>query len=312
MKLISFDENRTALGTILSGHADIEIGDSTALNTFEVQGMDESVKYIAIIGEEYGGVIERSDDGTEYTRTGHTWRGLLTQWVIEPPAGADYYVVSGDLNTIVGNIVTPILGGFFSADSVEIGVTVNNYQFPLHCTVLGGLMGLCEAYGCKLHIRNTIENGVLKVVVSAKVAVHKILEETAFSATITVSEMGINHLVCWGKGELQERLRKDLYLQPDGSVTYNQYYTGFKERQASYENSSYETEEAFINYGINRLTELASFTKMTISHVSADADVGDYLLAKKGNIVVEQPVIRKILIFSDGTFTEEINIKGQN
>ena len=312
MKLISFDENRKAIGTVLSGYADIEIGDSTALNTFEVQGMDESVKYIAVIGDEYGGIIERSDDGTEYKRTGYTWRGLLSQWLIEPPAGADYYVVNGDLNTIAGNIVTPILGGFFSAESGEIGINVKNYAFPLHCTVLDGLMGLCETYGCKLYIRNKAENGVLKVVISARAAVHKILEETAFSATITVSEMGINHLVCWGKGELRERLRKDLYLQPDGSVTFTQHYSGFMERQAVYENSSYESEEKFVSDAIKRLKELASFTKMTITHVTADADVGDYLLAKKGNIVVEQPVIRKILTFQNGDFEEEIKIKGQS
>lgn len=312
MKLIAFDKNKTATGTILSGYADIEIGDSTALNTFEVQGMDDAVKYIAAIDDEYGGIIERSDDGTEYRRTGYTWRGLLSQWLIEPPAGADYYVVSGDINTIVGNIVKGVLGGFFSAETGEIGVKVSNYQFPLHCTVLDGLMGLCEVHNCKLYIRNTIENGALKVIVSARAAVHKILSETAFSATITVSEMGINHLVCWGKGELKERIRKDLYLQPDGSVTYSQYYTGFKERQAVYENSSYESEEKFLNDAIKRLKELASFTKMTITHVTADADVGDFLLAKKGNIVVEQPVIQKILTFQNGTFSEEIKIKGQS
>lgn len=312
MKLMSFDENKTAIGTILSGYADIEIGDPSALNTFEIQGMDDSIKYIAVIGDEYGGIIERSDDGIEHKKTGYTWRGLLSQWLIEPLAGVDYYVVSGDINTIVGNIVKGVLGGFFSSETGEIGVKVSNYQFPLHCTVLAGLTGLCETYNCKLYIRNVIENGALKVVVSAKAAVHKILPETAFSATITVSEMGINHLVCWGKGELKERIRKDLYLQPDGSVTYNQYYAGFQERQAVYENSSYETEADFVNYGIKRLKELASYKKMVITHVIADADVGDFLLAKKGNLVVEQPVTRKILTFKNGSFAEEISIKGQN
>ena len=159
MKLIAFDKNKTATGTISSGYADIEIGDSTALNTFEVQGMDDAVKYIAVIDDEYGGIIERSDDGTEYKRTGYTWRGLLSNWLIEPPVGADYYVVSGDINTIVGNIVKGVLGSFFSAETGEIGVKASNYQFPLHCTVLDGLMGLCEVHNCKLYIRNTIENG---------------------------------------------------------------------------------------------------------------------------------------------------------
>lgn len=331
MKLVSFDENMDAMGTVLSGYADIEIGDPSALNTFEIQGMDDSIKYIAVIGDEYGGVIERSDDGTEYRRTGYTWRGLLAKWMIEPVPLTEgnllddvRFTVSDDINIIVHNIVSGILGGFFSTNPEPLGINVENYAFPLHCSVLEGLTGLCEAYGCRLDIKNTIENGSLEVVVSAKIAEHKILGETAFSSTVIVDEMGINHLICWAEKRIEkteeesgevspenELIRRDLYLQPDGNITFEQYYKGFKERQAVYEAGSYKDETEFINNGIKKLTELASYKKMVITHVSVDADVGDYLFAKKGNLVVKQPVTRKILTFKNGSFAEEISIRGQ-
>lgn len=338
MKLISFDTDRVALGTVLSGYADFEIGDSSALNTFEISGMNDSIKYLAVIGNEYGGVLERSDDGTEYRKTGFTWRGLLSQWMIEPvpPAAGNLlddarFVVSGDINVIVHDMLSGILGGFFGTNPEPLGIHVDNYAFPLHCTVLEGLSGLCEAYGCRLDIKNVIEDSKLKVIVNAKIAEHKILGETAFSSTVTISEMGINHLICFAEkknekteeqkkaeeesgiaGPENELIRRDLYLQPDGNVTFNQYYAGFKERQATYEYGYYKDETEFINAGIKRLTELARFIKMDITHVSADADVGDYLFAKKGSMAVHQPVIRKILTFQNGVFDEELKIKGQS
>lgn len=339
MKLKGFREDKVATGSILSGYADIEIGDSSALNTFEIQGVDENIKYIAVIDDEYGGVIERSCDGIEHKRTGFTWRGLLTKWMIEPvlPAGGNLlddarFTVSGDINVIVHNIISGILGGFFSTNPEPLGINVDNYAFPLHCTVLEGLSGLCEAYGCRLDIKNKIENSSLKVVVSAKIIEHKILKETAFSSTITVDEMGINHLICFAEKRVEktdeqkkaeeesgiispenELIRRDIYLQPDGNITFEQHYAGFKERQATFEFGSYKDNETeFINAGIKRLTELAGFIKMDITHVSADARVGDYLFAKKGNMAVHQPVTRKILTFKNGIFAEEIKIKGQN
>lgn len=311
MRIVGFDENRKAVGSLLSGKIDCEIGDSESLNTFEAVGISDC-RFWGAIGQEYGGVIEKTEENNELVKTGFTWRGLLQQWLIEPLSDNDYFVVSGDINIIVGNMVSNILGGFFTAVPGTIGVTVNNYQFLLHCTVLDGLMRLCEDNGCKLCIRNTVKDGCLQVEVFAEPAVPKTLPATAFSATVTVDGMGINHLICWGKGELKERLRKDIYLQPDGNVTYEQYYIGFAERQAVYENTSYESETEFVNYAIQRLSELASYTRMDITEIQADgADIGDVLTVKKGNYVVTAPVVRKILTWSGGVTAIETKMKGQ-
>lgn len=313
MKMIAFDSNKKAIGSIIHGTADIEVGSGKSMNTFEVKGKSfENAKFIAIPGTEYGGVIERSEEGKNTLKSGYTWRGLLSKWLIEPIAGNDYYIANGDLNDIIAGIMQVILGGFFTASADAAGVTASNYAFPLHCTVLEGLMKLCSDHGCKLMIRSKIVEGILQVVISAVPVARITLPESAFSATVTVDQMGVNHLVCWGKGELQNRIRKDIYLQPDGNITYNQYYVGFAERQAVYENSSYETETEFVNGAIKRLSELASYTRMTITEVSADqADIGDILIVKKGNLVTTAPVVRKILKMSGRSFSIETRMDGQ-
>lgn len=313
MKLIAFDASKRALGTVIYGKCDLEIGSGKSTNDFEIKGIFENAKFIAVPDTEYGGVILRTDENDTVTRSGYTWRGLLGKWMIEPPPGNDYYIANGDLNNIIAGIAQVMFGGFFTVDADEAGVAASNYAFPLHCTVLEGLMKLCSDHGCKLLIRSKIVEGILQVELSAAPIERITLPESAFSATVTVNDMGVNHLVCWGKGELQNRIRKDIYLQPDGNVTYNQYYVGFAERQAVYENSSYETEEEFINNAIKRLSELAGYTRMTITEVSANqADIGDILIAKKGNLMTTAPVVRKILKMSGRTFSVETRMDGQN
>ena len=43
--------------------------------------------------------------------------------------------------------------------------------------------------------------------------------DVGLTLTFTDDRMGINHLICMGKGELQERQRVDFYIGPSGKVT---------------------------------------------------------------------------------------------
>ena len=65
--------------------------------------------------------------------------------------------------------------------------------------------------------------------------------DVGLTLTFTDNRMGINHLICMGKGELQERQRVDFYIGKSGKVTRTQYYKGLAERQAYYNYSSAES-----------------------------------------------------------------------
>ena len=312
MNLTIFDKNKRASG-YFSGEIDMEIGDSTTSNDFETDDTLFMGACIAEIGGEFGGIVERYDDGSEKKYTGYTWRGLMDKWLILPPDGEDRLTMSGDINVVIRRVLRGVLGDFFVVDDTILGVLVWYYSFPLYCTVLEGLTKLCEDHGCKLVIRNEVEDKKLKVVVTAKRAEHKTPSESLYDASVTVSKMGINHLLCLGKGELQERLRTHLYLWPDGTIKQNTpYYTGFEERQATYENTAEEDLTELIKGGTERLKELASFEKMELQSAYVEADVGDFLKATKDGMSVEQPVVRKILSGNNGNYSIEVKIRGEN
>ena len=227
-------------------------------------------------------------------------------------------IVSGDLNDILRAIAKNILGSFFGVAEGRCGVEADKYVFPLYCTALDGIMGLCESYGCKLVIKNTMVNNHLKVMLSAETAKEKTLSENAFSATTTISNMGINHLICIGTADkknedgeevkLQGNTRLDLYMHPNGTISLNPYYKGFLERQAYY---MHDSSESILESGKKRLRELANYKRMDIETINTDADIGDKLKAKKDGITITKPVVRKILTGRDGSYAIECELKGE-
>lgn len=312
MELTVFDITKCASG-IFRGEIDMEIGDSDSTNDFVVDHTVDMGECIAEIGGEFGGIVERLDNIDAKAYAGYTWRGLLDQWIMVPPDGTDRITVSGDINVVIKDVVRKVLGGFFEVEDVILGVLVWYYSFPLYCTVLEGLMKMCDDHGCKLVIKNKVVDKKLRVVLSAEKAEHKTISERAFFASTTINNMGINHLVCAGTGELKDRQRVHLYLWPDGSIKQNTpYYTGFLERQAFYEYTSQEDITELIKGGEKRLRELAGYKKMEFKTIQTDADVGDYLRAVKDGITIEEPVTRKILTGTNRNYTIEIKTKGDS
>ncbi len=311
MELTIFDKSKQATG-YFTGDIDMELGDSDATNDFVIDDSVSMGMYIAAQGEEYGGIVEYYEDDIDMPYKGHTWRGLLNQWIIEPPEGSDHLVVGGDLNDIIRTVTADVLGGFFDASEEKCGIEAYKYSFAIGCSVLDGLMDLCSDHGCKLVIRNVVIDERLHVVLSAKKAEEKTLSEESFDAKTTISNMGINHLICAGTGELKNRLKVHLYMWPDGSVRQNPYYTGFAERQAFYDYNTQDDLAELIKSGGERLKSLASYKKMEVNTAYVDADVGDYLQVKKNGMVVNQPVVRKILSGSNGIYSIEAKMKGES
>ena len=65
---------------------------------------------IYIPGTEYGGIIGEvlTDTTLDYVELkGLSWRGRLAKKIIEPPAGSDYKVVSGELHTVMKSLIEP-------------------------------------------------------------------------------------------------------------------------------------------------------------------------------------------------------------
>jgi hypothetical protein len=125
--------------------------------------------------------------------------------------------------------------------------------------------------------------------------------------------MGINHLLCAGQGELQERMKVDLYLDENGEVSETQYFTGFDERTAFYDYSSAESRDDLVDNGTKRLLELANSKKVEIESLNdLELEVGDIVKAVfPDGTTVQNPIVRKIYSLNSGTLTTQVKVKGE-
>ena len=316
--IILFDSNYHEIGPE-DLEMDIEVGDSSAANDFQATPGETNFYGFYIPGTEIGGVLEyqyTKSDSTENTLKGWTWRGLLTQWIIEPPKGSDYRTVSGEANTIIRSLLTDVLGEFFEVPEEESGLTITNYQFKLYTTVLDGLMDMLDEYGYRLDIYTEKPEPGGKIQVYCRALPAKKLEgeynnDVGLTLAFTNNQMGINHLVCMGKGELQERQRVDLYISKNGKVSETKYYTGFDERIAYCDYSNAESMEELKKTGTERLKGLASYKKLEVEAESVDLNVGDIVVGRyrETGLVVEAPIDKKIYRISGGKMSIEYGVK---
>ena len=139
-------------------------------------------------------------------------------------------------------------------------------------------------------------------------------EDTGLKLRFIRNRMGINHLICMGTGQLQERQRIDLYIQEDGTIGKTQYYTGFLERTAYYDYNNVESLEELEKSGTEKLKELAGYRKLEINSVEeTELEVGDIVVGRHRSmgIVVEKPIIKKILTIEGGKTSIEYQVKGE-
>lgn len=322
--MILIDSSLHELGEIACD-VDAEIGSTeAATNDFEFYSnslFSEQAGGFYIPGTEIGGLIEYSKEYTDEDSSllkGYTWRGLMALNVILPLSGQNYRVVSGEANAVLASMLSGVLGGFFTVSTEDSGCTISSYQFPLYINLLDGLEGMLEKYGYRLKItaQKVASNAPIEILVEA---VQAQLVAGAFNAdngipmTFETDNMGINHLICGGSGELQNRMIRHLYIDANGNVSQTQYYFGFDERTQFYDYSSAESEDDLLDYGKERLLEVAS-SKILKMQAPQDyeLEIGDLV---KGvfpdGTIITSPIVKKIYKIENGLLTVEYKIKGE-
>lgn len=217
--------------------------------------------FLYIEGTEYGGMIDdiASDtEAEEVTYAGRTWHGLLNSKIIEPDAGQDYLVVSGEANAVLGSLITRLgLSNLFVASEEDSGLTISKYKMNRYIPAYEGIRKMLKTEEGKL--RFTFTDG--KVILSAHPRGDYTQDEDLDSDIVDLKVKRhyhpVNHLICLGRGELADREVIHLYLDADGKVSYTQTFTGMDERAEVYENTNAESLEDLENGGIDRLKEYA-------------------------------------------------------
>lgn len=240
---------------------------------------------IYILGTEYGGIIGEvlTDTALDYVELkGLSWRGRLAKKIIQPPGGADYMTVSGELHSVMKSLIEPEFDGLFVVSQEDTGVTVSNYQFDRYCTLLDGLNKMLKSkwYRLKLSFRREQnEPGYLYIEAVPIVDYSNRIElsrDCQLNYTMDDKRDGVNHLIVTGKGELQDRNILHLYVQENGEIGTERYYTGLQEITEVYENTSTETEE-LMTASVERLQSLMGKKtfKMDIAKLGLDVCIDD-------------------------------------
>lgn len=330
MQLILADQNLRDVKPVMDAEIDIAIGSDE--NDYEIKirrdRWDERYVYgniFYIKNTEFGGIIGRKKINTAedtISLYGRTWRGKLDKKVIRPPTGQDYRKASGELNTVLNTLVTEQFNDYFVVSQADTGVSVTNYQFDRYCTLLAGIVKMLKSVGYKLHIKYIQqERGQPGYVELSAVPIVDYSERIELSQDSRLNfvfdevKNGVNHLICLGKGELQERQVVDLYVGKNGSIGKTQYYTGIQEVAETYEDTSSESDE-LEEKGREKLQELMNSTSFSIDveALGVEVEIGDIIGGRDyvTGMYAAKPIAKKIYKVSGGKVSLEYEIEGDD
>ncbi len=324
MEFIVCDAEKNELMALpKSAEMDWDIGGTNDVQITCEKGLLDFGTYVICPGTEYGALLEEVNTNTsEMTERwlGNSFRCFLQQIIIEPPAGEDYRIVSGDAYEVMRQLISGKLDGMFQIPDENSGIDIGTYQFDRYTDALAGLTKMLKRVSARLNIeiRQGGANEPFRVELSA-VPIQNLAEEIEYSedskisVSLSESRRGINHLICLGKGDLKDRQVLHLYAQLDGSISEDQYYTGLEERTAVYDYSNVESLEELKKGGIEKLQSLMNSKSMGMNVQDVDMQIGDIISGRsyESGLKLQKPIVQKIIKVSGGIAETEYKVEGE-
>lgn len=322
MDLIYTNAERVDQGVLSAYTLDLVYGVDVNDNNFEIilgksEPMLESKALIYIEGTEYGGIVDgmRSSSNTESrVSLGRTWHGILDSKIIEPDAGKDYFIVSGDANDVLALLITRLgLGDLFGVPSVSSGIIIEEYQFPRYAKGYEAIRVMLSKYGAKPRIRWA--NG--RVEISAELVIDytdRPVDGDDAVVTVEHHDGKVNHLICLGKGDLAARMVLHLYVDQFGRIGETKYFTGLDEITETYDNGNAKDLDELREEGIERFEELRGIDSVVASVQEGselEYDVGDVISGTDtttGN-TAQATVTQKIVQIQNGAIRIDYSTK---
>lgn len=303
MDLIYMDRNGIEKGVLQNYYLDLDCGNT---NDFEISvGIYNNILNHAdrfyISDTEYGGIIDNIKSDTRNSKiyySGRTWRGILSKKIIKPLQGDDYYIVSGNANSILQSLVDYVgLNGLFVVNDAT-DITINNYRFNRYTNLLSGINAMLLTANARLNIMykdGFVELGAEPVVDYS--------DEIEFSQDNKINfiaednQGGANHLICLGSGELSSRQVVNLYVDKNGNIGTTQYYFGLDEIVDTYDYPNAESLQDLINGGTERLKELANTRLIEINVENMELELGDIIAGREEvtGLYISKPITQKIV-----------------
>lgn len=286
-------------GYLSNYEADFDISTDTeyVTNDFEIKMplpddeedmlfIENEVQTIVFVeGTEYGGLISGSVIDiaeNEITYTGRTWRGTESEWIIEPPAGQDYLVVSGNLATSIRKLPH---SSYMEIE--DTSYTGGSFQFNRYITTFEGVTSLLIA--ANRNYRASIEfvrddgeyTGKARMTITTTRDLTGVIEVSQdyndqIQLKIVRDHTTPRHLICLGQGELKDRQVIHLYADEDWNVSQTAIAGAYP-----VEIYDFSSSDTLLQDGISHFKELIeNHEQIDVSISDFDVKLGDIISAR--------------------------------
>lgn len=288
---------------------DVAFGaDENALTlTVEEKSAPAAGQLVYIDATEYGGVIDQVKRGSGRGATGtveckgRTWHGILAGRRLSPDSGSGYLTVNGKVGDVLTSLIARMgLESLFKAASDDSTVS---YTFSRFCDGYSGLMSCAKANGRKLSMR--MMDGYIELSMPPIVDYANKVDSDLLDFTITSVHRCVNHLLCAGTGQLENRAIVHFYADENGNVSHKQTLFGIDEICALYDYSNASISELETDGKKKLLEYQTSGTVEVDAHEDMDVDVGDIISARDNSTgtTVTATVSKKVVKVERGVAT---------
>ena len=307
-------------GVLLDYTFDLAFGESE--NDFRLEMplvahcMEEDYK-VYIEGTEYGGIVDSITVDTNnqtIAYEGRTWHGIFNSKVITPHTGDDYYVISGDANDILAQIITEFgLDELFEAESEASGIVLTSTNVDRYKNAYDVLLKIFRENGGKLKFTYMGNKCKIECVPLVDYSQDEEFDSDQLTFKIQKNYNPVNHLICLGQGELKDRTRLDLFADADGNISTTQTITGLAEVVDVYDYSSVESVEELEKEGRKHFEEIRKDGNIDVNlEQTQDFDISDKIGAIEytTGISVVKYISKKIVKIDQKGTTINYNING--
>lgn len=207
---------------------DFEIQMDMPETTYDLLWKENEISCIVYVdGTEWGGLItgaEMSLADSRITYTGVTWRGLLNLYIIEPPSGQDYRIVTSGTNVATALRALP-MNPYISIQNSSL-TTTRQFQYNRYITVHEGAtnMLLNSNASWRLYFAYDEDTGKALLTVGTthdRTELIEISQDYDDHVQLTIKRDGSTpkHVICLGEGELKDRRVQHLYADEDWNIS---------------------------------------------------------------------------------------------
>lgn len=325
MELILTDHELNDIEFFDNCDADFSLGNGD--NTFEIKISRSSWNQnygigaaVYIPNTEFGGFIGEIKSQTSLDTVsllGRTWRGMMQKKIILPDNGSTIKTVSGDIASILIQLINPAFSNVIRASEILTGKTVS-YEIIGYSTLLDAIELMLEEYGYKLLLKFKQQNNAAGYIEASAVPITDYSSEIELSNDNQIDfifdtvKNGVNHLVVLNP-ESQTKL--DLYADSNGNISQTKSFTGIEEIEELYECNESDS-AAFKQSGIEQFKTVMnrkSFS-MDVESLDLDIDIGDIIGGRDyiTGMSLKKPIKTKIYRIENNSISLEYGIEGED